>query len=119
VQLREVCSNVFVANDAFDGWCRIKVTAADGVSAPIGLRAIGLELGGGRHTFLSQYHNETTEGGWLDAFSGVARAQPDLMASGASTLNTDLAVQLSIGPTIDVRIEIADVKVFNMTQEGV
>lgn len=118
VQLREVCANVFAANDAFDGWGRIKVSNRAGNGPPVGLRALGIELAGGKHTFLSQYHVNTSEGDFTEAFEGIWRAQPDVMTTGASTFNTDVNIQPVTGTALDIRVEIGDVEVYNMTQEA-
>ena len=67
---------------------------------------------------MSQFHNNTTEGDWTSAFEGIWRVQPDLQAAGGATFNTDFNIQTIIGPTLDIRVEIADVEVYNMTQEA-
>lgn len=118
VQLREVCTNAFAINDAIDGWGRVKVSNRAGNGPPVGLRALGFEMAGGRHTFMSQFHNNTTEGDWTSAFEGIWRVQPDLQAAGGTSFNTDFNIQTIIGPTLDIRVEIADVEVYNMTQEA-
>lgn len=119
IRLREACANNFAVGDSIDGWGRIKVSAADGSSPPVGMKSFGFEGGGGRHTFMSQYHNNITEGEWSTPFDGIFRVQPDIFPSGSSFFYTDLNIQPVTGASLDIRIEIADVQLFNMTQEGV
>lgn len=119
IQLREYCANTFVIGDSLDGFGRIKVSASDGVSAPVGLRSIGFDGGGGRHIFLSQYHDNVSEGEWSSSFEGIFRIQPAFFTAGGSSFTTDLNIQPVIGVPLDIRVELADVKMYNMTQEGI
>ena len=103
--------------DWFDGFGYIKVSAADGVSAPVGLKGIGFESAGGRSPFLSQYHNNATNGDWTTPFEGVFRVRPEYMTGAGSAISIDLSTQLAIG-AVDVRVEVSKLRVYDGHTEG-
>lgn len=117
VRLREAHTMAITTADWFDGFGYIKVSAADGVSAPVGLKGIGFESAGGRSPFLSQYHNNATNGEWTTPFEGVFRVRPEYMTGAGSSINLDLSTQLAIG-AVDVRIEVSKLRVYDGHTEG-
>lgn len=116
VQLRETATHTFDINDGFFIGGKIKVTASDGTSAPVGLQAVGYEAAGGRHAYLSRF-SPNNENGALFAFEGMFVGTPEVNGAGGSSINIDLGVRFVPSATVDVRIEVANVKVFNQTQE--
>lgn len=116
VRLRETAAHTFDVNDAFFMCGRIRITASDGVSAPAGLQAVGSSPAGGRHPFIS-YFSPASENGALFAFEGIFVCTPETNASGAGTLSSDTEIRIAPETAVDLRFEIADVKIYNQTQE--
>jgi len=95
---------------------KIKVTASDGVSAPVGLRAIEANAWYGKGLFLSRAHVPADDGDWVP-FSGTFRVQPDKTTTAGTSFTTDLDIYPQTSTALDIRVEYADVKIYNETIE--
>ena len=116
IRLREYGSGAFQIGDTITMCGKIKVTASDGVSAPVGLRAIEANAWYGKGLFLSRSHVPADDGEWVP-FSGTFRVQPDKTTTAGTSFTTDLDVYPQTSTALDIRVEYADVRIYNETIE--
>lgn len=95
----------------------IKITASDGSSDPVGLQAFGLEAAYGKHIFGSRY-SPANEGGVPFALEGIFMVLPQEHGSTLSGWTSALAARLSPSTSVDVRLELSNIRQFDVTDEG-
>lgn len=115
---RSSISHSYAIDDGFLCVGDLKITATDGSSVPQGLLALGISPTGGRHIFCSQY-SPTNEGGLPFVIEGTFMGVAETNAGSGASLTTDIVFRIENSATVDIRFEVANLHIFNMTDEGI
>jgi lysophospholipase L1-like esterase len=99
----------FAVGENYEHFAYVKFTAADGVSAPVGINNLYENVGGASSLDRGLHFNTTQESTTTtlpDAFEGVLRAWPGEFRVATAGINPEISVLPAVG-TVDIRIEIA------------
>lgn len=96
----------------------IKVTGSNGGALPQGLQGVAFDATYNIHTW-GAVLNAVSEGELPFNFSGKYINTPVAEVSAAGAIGTRLVLRISPSSTVDIRMEVADVKVFDMLDEGI